>query len=82
MEMNYLSEFILSHPKLTFLGLMFNNCCLNEMFINPNHIHYQKNLTVSIFCIFLSAAFKNNKSTFILSLSKNNHFTSPLIKGL
>lgn len=37
----------MNHQRLTFLGLMHNECCLDDMFKNPNAEGYRKNLAIA-----------------------------------
>lgn len=43
-----LRAFVLAHPNMTFLGLMYLNACYDQMYVNPDHPHYRHDLVVSL----------------------------------
>ena len=42
-----LREFVLAHPNMTFLGLMYLNACYDQMYVNPDHPNYRQDLVVT-----------------------------------
>ncbi|XP_034254173.1 protein zyg-11 homolog B-like isoform X1 [Thrips palmi] len=42
-----LRDFVLAHPNMTFLGLMYLNACYDQMYVNPDHPHYRQDLVVT-----------------------------------
>lgn len=42
-----LRDFVLAHPNMTFLGLMYLNACYDQMYVNPDHPNYRQDLVVS-----------------------------------
>lgn len=42
-----LAAFVLAHPNMTFLGLMYLNACYEQMYVNPDHPNYRQDLAVT-----------------------------------